>query len=1395
MLIGKRGFVVLSWADFDDLLDRFLHSLRLRLALGDVALVVNLDTDGVLDLAGLALLNNLGFTRLQFRVDADLNTERSLLSPLDLRGGGLALGADLDDLLDRLGHTLGLGLGVHNLRVLDGLGCGDLVLTGLAFLNSFLRAGFHRVVELEFSFERHFDLVFGSFGACGLGTNADNPLGRFLGALSRDFRVTRRLAVHDLLSRGHYLGTKLTLLVDDLLTLFKRVIKDDLGLERNRLLNLGHHSGVLSSRTVLNDLVDRILGLLLLRGDSCLVTLSGEVSRVGLLTRHALLDDLDLTRLQIRVRTSLNLKRNLSSPRHLLRSLRRLRTDLDHLINRLLGDLLGDLRVTRLGVGDVALDRHRLLTRNTLGHNLGRTSRHVRIELNLHTERNLRLNRLSGGASGLGADTDDLLGRFLGALRGHDRVARRLAVDELLSRGLNLGTDFTLLVNNLLAGFEGVIEDHLRLERNRLLGLGHELARSNARAVLDDPLDRLLGGLFLDDLSLITRSGELSGEGLLTVLTFLNNPGFTRLQVRVLANLGRVRDWNLPGDFLGALSRLGADDDDLILRLFGALPSTVLLHLLLARLALGLNLVLAGRDGIVVLVLDLERNLALRDSKDVDHSVSGIRRAVLVGHSNRDLDLIAWLCIRRCGCGDLAVVVNADIPAGRNITQLVWVFLRDIHGVRLVQCNWQRCGFTRVHGLHRVGRLSFPVVGQLDHGGDWHQRGGALRSGHSDVDGLLVARLGVCWRGGRYDTGVRVDGVLPAVNFLLKDRLIILILAEGELGALWSVLYLVVHSLVWTSRLHRVGRGVIALQNDDGALDFLRLVSVVVVGENRDVQDVALRSGARNRRGDFTRVLVNLDGPRAAVIRVGVLGLTVREGVALRGLVGRVTAQATLRYLRLEGDLRSRLISHRVVGRDLDVHDRLELDLDLVRGLVRVGCLDLRGDDRARCDGVVRLRGDLAGVIDRDGPASRDGGLIDLELGRVNRLVALHNRLGSHLGGKVVTDVALGQAWAYEVGDLGVVRVNNHEEFQLVSGTVGILHRNHRAREGAWTRVLWSGDGDVVVLVHLDGPALVDVFLVQGDLGVETAVSLLLRQLLDQVRGLGEGDLLRLGSQRAGRAVNAGDNRGVRLVVLRGVVLGVVQGERLRVDDVRLVVAGQRVGVVEDLGVAKLIVVLTSGLELIHGTRLRQNGEVHVLISCQVGTAVLRPGEVDVTVVRDTQVLGTAGYCRVGGADERAVAVVGLHDHAGHGVIRAAVLNSRNVNLTDLGFRTCNDDVLLKVLPRNRDRVTFDVLARPRVHDGRKGCTVSLGGIRRGGTVSLIVSLPGVTDWVRGSGLSELLDFRIGQFRVDVQVSLSLRSSNIEFFVGLVRDFLAAKSLASIRGRNLSRIEERAHKA
>ena len=290
-------------------------------------------------------------------------------------------------------------------------------------------------------------------------------------------------------------------------------------------------------------------------------------------------------------------------------------------------------------------------------------------------------------AHGLRANTDDLLDWLLGALSGHLRVTGRLAVHNLLSRSFDLSSELTLLINDLLTLFQGVVEDNFSLKWNRLLGLGHQFRWLHTRTVLNNASNRFLGGLLLGYLSLVALGGEVSSKSLLTVFAFLDNPDFTRCQVRVLANLGRVRNRNRPSYSLGAFafSNLGSDDDDLINRRLGLLPLAVLGHLFLARNALGFNLVLAGRNGVVVLVLDLERDLTRRNVDNVNHSVSGIRRAVLVGHGDRNLDLVTRLRIRRGGCGDLAIVVNTDSPTSRNFAQLVWVVLGDVYVIRLVE--------------------------------------------------------------------------------------------------------------------------------------------------------------------------------------------------------------------------------------------------------------------------------------------------------------------------------------------------------------------------------------------------------------------------------------------------------------------------------------------------------------------------------------------------------------------------------------------------------------------------------------------------------------------------------------------------------------------------------------
>ena len=727
-----------------------------------------------------------------------------------------ALGwANLDDARRRLADHLRrlllayltIAINSHLDGVLDLTECALLHNLGLARLQ--LRV--HADLGLEWSLLDPFDIRRYWLGLFRLRTDADDCVGRLLGALSGHGRVAGRLTVNDLLSGSYKLSTQLALLIDNLLTSLQIRIEDDLGLERNRLLQLGHNLAVISLRAVLDDLLNRLLRHLLGGVHRGGVVLCSEVGGEFLLAVFTLLNNLHLTRLQLRVHPHDRVVRKRRSPRCLVGRLSRFGADSDDLLHRLLDDLLGDLRVARLGVDDVSLDRHLLLARLTFLSDLGLARLQARVVDDLHIVRNLSLNRLSVRAGGLGANADLLRCWFLGALRGHGRVAGRLTVDNLLGRGHNLGSELALLVDDLLAGRQVGIKLNLGLKRNRLLSLGHQLARSKARTIFNDALDRLLGSLFLNYLGLVALGGELSGVGLLTVLAFLNNSGFTRLQLRVLANLSRVRDRHRPGHVLGALGRLGADNDNFIDRLRGAFPATVLVLLLRARLAFGLNPVLAGGDGVVVLVLDVERNLARRNVNNVHHSVSGIRRAVLVGHGNRNLDLVTWLRILRCGCGDLAIVVNADVPTGRNITQLVWVFLSDVDVLRLVESDRQRSGLARVHRLNRVSRLRLPIVCQLHHGGNRHLRGGAIRGFNRDADGLLITRFRIRRWGGGHDTSARVDLVLPAVDVLLGDRRTIIILAKGELRSLRGILDMVLYRLVRAGDLNIIGRCNVAL--------------------------------------------------------------------------------------------------------------------------------------------------------------------------------------------------------------------------------------------------------------------------------------------------------------------------------------------------------------------------------------------------------------------------------------------------------------------------------------------------------------------------------------------------------------------------------------------------------
>ena len=311
-------------------------------------------------------------------------------------------------------------------------------------------------------------------------------------------------------------------------------------------------------------MLDRVLGLLLLRGHRCLVALNGEVSRVSLFPWHTLLGNLDLAWLQLRVRTGLNLKRNLRLPLDLLRSLGRLGADLDHLIHWLLNNSFGNARFARYGVDNITLDCHCLLPWLTLGHSLRRTSRHLRVKLDLHTEWNLRFNSFNALASGLGADADLGVCRCLRLLDSNTRLARRLTIHNFLRRSDNFLTRNTLFLNYLLTRRKRVIVNILDVKRNLLSLRAGQILILNTRTDLNDAWLRILRGLMLSNICLRTLGGELGGISLLTVFTFLHNPSLTRLQLRVLTNLSRERDRNHPRHVLSTFSRLCTNMHNLV---------------------------------------------------------------------------------------------------------------------------------------------------------------------------------------------------------------------------------------------------------------------------------------------------------------------------------------------------------------------------------------------------------------------------------------------------------------------------------------------------------------------------------------------------------------------------------------------------------------------------------------------------------------------------------------------------------------------------------------------------------------------------------------------------------------------------------------------------------------
>ena len=790
--------------DLDDALGRLADDLR-GIFSSDFT-ILRLHVDGVLDRARLSFLDDLGLTRLEFRVNPNLNFEWGVFGPLDGLGRGLALSADLDDLLDRLGHALGLGLGTDNIRVLNLLSRRYLVLARLTFLNRFLGAGLHGVVELNLGFEWNVNLGHCLMRALGLGTHTNLGRNRLLGALSRHGRLAERLAIHDLLSRGLDISAELTLLVDDLLACLQVRVRGNLRLERHRLLSLGYHRGVFSLRAVLDDALDRFsAGLDFL--NLCFNVGAGKDCSIGSLAVLAFLNHPSLTRSEVRVRTQSRAEWNRLLPLDRIGRSGLLGTNGDDLVDRLLRDLFRDRRLTvRVRVGDVALDRHRLLTRNTWRRHLGLTSRHVRVVLDDDLERSFRLEGFDVLTSGLATNADDLLDRSLSPFLGDYRITGRYSVDKLLLSRNGLFAFFTLLFNDLLASLKSVVINDLSLERDAVLVSENQFLILKARAVLHNAWLRILGhgirrGLHRWNTARLKGGVEFRSDGVLASFALLNNLHLTRLECRVRTHDGVETSRHLPSHFIGSLCRLGTNDDDLIDRSLGLRPLALSVLYLCAWNTFGFDLVGALRDGVIELVLNIERHLARRGILDVDRCINPIGGTVGVGNRDRNLDRVTRLRGLRCSSNYVALVIQADQPIAvgrrnrvRRITKLVFIpgcsvaisrsdLVRLIrrHGNTFRQLNSERRSnrLTRERSLRRVGWIDLEVLSQVHHSGYWSLVGRTIGVRHRDVVYVLVTRLRVSGRGYGNLTGLRIDLVGPPVNGVLSFRLVA-VQAEGE---------------------------------------------------------------------------------------------------------------------------------------------------------------------------------------------------------------------------------------------------------------------------------------------------------------------------------------------------------------------------------------------------------------------------------------------------------------------------------------------------------------------------------------------------------------------------------------------------------------------------------------
>ena len=236
-----RGFSICIRSDFNDFVNRLTHCLLDRIALRHRTLAVKGNIHRVLDLTGLALLNNLRLTGFQIGVDPHFNLIRCAFTPLNRGRCRLSLRSDLDDVFYRL--TL------SHCRTISSV----FNLTRLSLLYGFVLTGFHLRIFNNLDLKRN--LFRPCHTICWLSANTNDLLHSLLDCFNL------RLTILD----GHLENSVLTFLINNLFTRLEVLVIHNLRRVWNlKILRLHRRCRVVGAHA--NDPLGRFLGALSRRG-------------------------------------------------------------------------------------------------------------------------------------------------------------------------------------------------------------------------------------------------------------------------------------------------------------------------------------------------------------------------------------------------------------------------------------------------------------------------------------------------------------------------------------------------------------------------------------------------------------------------------------------------------------------------------------------------------------------------------------------------------------------------------------------------------------------------------------------------------------------------------------------------------------------------------------------------------------------------------------------------------------------------------------------------------------------------------------------------------------------------------------------------------------------------